>query len=43
LSLEEIDLCFGDRALGTLPADLEAKKGDQHLELREGEEEAERR
>jgi hypothetical protein len=35
VSLEEIDLLFVERALGTLPDDLEAKKGDEHVELRQ--------
>jgi hypothetical protein len=35
LSLEKIDLLFGERALGTLPDDLEAKKGEEHLALRQ--------
>lgn len=35
LSLEEIDLLFGERALGTLPEDLE-RKGDTEVVHAEG-------
>jgi hypothetical protein len=31
LSLEEIDLMFGDRALGALPTDLDEKKGGEAI------------
>ena len=35
MSLEEIDLLFGERALGALPDDLEGKREGEHLELRQ--------
>lgn len=35
LSLEEIDLMFGDRALGALPTDLEDKKGEDGVAVAE--------
>jgi hypothetical protein len=35
LSLEEIDLMFGDRALGALPTDLEDRKGEDGVAVAE--------
>lgn len=32
MSLEEIDLLFGDRALGTLPDDLDDKQKELEME-----------
>jgi hypothetical protein len=35
LTLEEIDLLFGERALGTLPEDLNVKGAQEEHELRQ--------